>query len=179
MLKIRLARVGKKKQPTYRVVVADARAPRDGAYVEIIGHYNPRTEPNTFVIDADKVKDWMSKGAQPTERVEKLLASEGLVPARDWGAPSREAAARREATKREKRAEAPAAPAAAAPVASEPVAEAPAVEPAAEAPAEEPVAEAEPEVAAEAEPEAAAEAEAEPEAEPEAEAEKSEEKAEA
>ena len=50
MLKIRLARVGKKKQPTYRVVVADARAPRDGKYVEIIGHYNPRTEPTTFVI---------------------------------------------------------------------------------------------------------------------------------
>ena len=55
MLKIRLARVGKKKQPTYRVVIADARAPRDGRYVEIVGHYNPRTEPTTFVIDEEKV----------------------------------------------------------------------------------------------------------------------------
>lgn len=80
MLKIRLARVGKKKQPAYRVVVADARAPRDGAYVEIIGHYNPRTEPSTFVIDHDKVRDWMHKGAQPTERIHRLLANEGILP---------------------------------------------------------------------------------------------------
>lgn len=78
MLKIRLARVGKKKAPTYRVVIADARAPRDGRYVEIVGHYNPRTEPTTFVVDADKVRDWLSKGAQPTERVEKLLNSQGI-----------------------------------------------------------------------------------------------------
>ena len=171
MLKIRLARVGKKKQPSYRVVVADARAPRDGAYVEILGHYNPRTEPNTFVIDADKVKDWMTKGAQPTKRVEKLLAHEGLVPARDWGAPSREAAAKREANKRTPRAAAPEAPAAATAAAAVAVAEAPAAEP--EAEVEEPVAEAEPEVAAEAEaePEVAAEAEAEPEAETEEKAE--------
>lgn len=78
MLKIRLARVGKKKAPTYRVVIADARAPRDGRYVEIVGHYNPRTEPTTFVVDADKVRDWLSKGAQPTERVEKLLNNQGI-----------------------------------------------------------------------------------------------------
>lgn len=78
MLKIRLARVGKKKQPAYRVVIADARKPRDGAYVEIVGHYNPRTEPTTFVVDADKVRDWLSKGAQPTERVQKLLAAQGI-----------------------------------------------------------------------------------------------------
>jgi small subunit ribosomal protein S16 len=87
MLKIRLARVGKKKAPTYRVVVADARKPRDGGYVEILGHYNPRTEPTTFVIDGDKVKDWLSKGAQPTDRISKLLAKEGLVPAKHWGPP--------------------------------------------------------------------------------------------
>ncbi len=78
MLKIRLSRVGKKKQPSYRVVVADARAARDGAYVDIVGHYNPRTEPTTFEVDADKVRDWLSKGAQPTERVEKLLAAKGI-----------------------------------------------------------------------------------------------------
>jgi len=79
LLKIRLSRVGKKKQPAYRVVVADARAPRDGAYVEIVGHYNPRTEPTTFVVDNDKVRDWLSKGAQPTERVQKLLDKSGFT----------------------------------------------------------------------------------------------------
>jgi len=78
LLKIRLARVGKKKQPAYRVVVADARAPRDGAYVEIVGHYNPRTEPTTFEVDADKVRDWLAKGAQPTDRVSKLLTARGI-----------------------------------------------------------------------------------------------------
>lgn len=78
MLKIRLARVGKKKAPSYRVVIADARAPRDGRYVEIVGNYNPRTEPTTFQVDADKVRDWLSKGAQPTERVQKLLTNAGI-----------------------------------------------------------------------------------------------------
>ncbi|HEY4684788.1 MAG TPA: 30S ribosomal protein S16, partial [Dehalococcoidia bacterium] len=62
MLKIRLARVGKKKQPSYRVVVADARKARDGAYVEIVGHYNPRTEPTTFEVDAERVRGWLAKG---------------------------------------------------------------------------------------------------------------------
>jgi small subunit ribosomal protein S16 len=78
LLKIRLSRVGKKKQPSYRVVIADARFPRDGRFVEIVGFYNPRTEPTTFEVDADKVRGWLSKGAQPTERVEKLLASRGI-----------------------------------------------------------------------------------------------------
>ena len=78
MLKIRLARVGKKKQPSYRVVVADARAPRDGRYVEIVGHYNPLTEPTSFDFDEEKVRDWLSKGAQPTERVDKLLVKAGI-----------------------------------------------------------------------------------------------------
>ena len=78
MLKMRLARVGKKKQPTYRVVIADARAPRDGDFVEIIGHYNPRTEPTTFEVDADKVRAWLWNGAQPTERVQKLLKAKGI-----------------------------------------------------------------------------------------------------
>lgn len=78
MLKIRLARVGKKKAPSYRVVVADARSPRDGRYVEIVGNYNPLTEPTTFQVDADKVRDWLNKGAQPTERVQKLLTNAGI-----------------------------------------------------------------------------------------------------
>jgi small subunit ribosomal protein S16 len=94
LLKIRLARVGKKKQPTYRVVIADARAKRDGAYVEIIGHYNPRTEPNTFEIDEDKARDWLHKGAQPTERMHKLLATKGLMSAPVFPAPKPKAEAR-------------------------------------------------------------------------------------
>jgi small subunit ribosomal protein S16 len=81
LLKIRLARVGKKKQPTYRVVIADSRAPRDGKYIEIVGSYNPRTEPDTFVIDEEKVKGWLTKGAQPTLRMQKLLAKQGLMAA--------------------------------------------------------------------------------------------------
>ena len=78
MLKIRLSRVGKKKQPSYRVVVADARKARDGAVVDVLGHYNPRTEPTTFVVDADKARDWLHKGAQPTERVSRLSAKQGI-----------------------------------------------------------------------------------------------------
>ena len=62
MLKIRLARVGKKKQPSYRVVVAESHFPRDGRFVEIVGIYNPRTEPTTFEVDADKVRGWLNKG---------------------------------------------------------------------------------------------------------------------
>ena len=78
MLKIRLARVGKKKQPAYRVVVADARSPRDGRYVEIVGHYNPLSTPKVFQVDEDKVRDWLSKGAQPSEPVQRLLKSHGV-----------------------------------------------------------------------------------------------------
>ncbi|HXH21284.1 MAG TPA: 30S ribosomal protein S16 [Dehalococcoidia bacterium] len=78
MLKIRLARVGKKKQPTYRVVVADARAARDGAVVEVIGHYNPRLVPKVIEIDAEKARDWMRKGAQPTDTVSRLLKAQGI-----------------------------------------------------------------------------------------------------
>ncbi len=73
MLKIRLARVGRKKKPSYRVVVADSRAPRDGDFIEIIGHYNPLTDPTTIAIDEEKVRKWIGQGAQPTERVAILL----------------------------------------------------------------------------------------------------------
>jgi small subunit ribosomal protein S16 len=92
LLKIRLSRVGKKKQPTYRVVIADSRAPRDGKYVEIVGSYNPRTQPDTFVIDEDKVRDWLAKGAQPTMRMQKLLAKQGLMAAPTFPPPKPKAA---------------------------------------------------------------------------------------
>lgn len=78
MLKIRLSRVGKKKQPTYRVVIADARAARDGAVVAVIGRYNPRSQPKLIEIDGDKARDWMRKGAQPTDVVSRLLKSQGI-----------------------------------------------------------------------------------------------------
>lgn len=79
MLRIRLRRVGKKKQPAYRLVVADSRAPRDGAFVEIIGHYNPRTDPAIVEIDDDKARGWLSRGAQPSETVARLLAGRGIL----------------------------------------------------------------------------------------------------
>lgn len=77
-VKIRLMRVGKKKQPTYRVVIADSRSPRDGRYIEIIGQYEPRKDPSVFAIDNDKALGWLRKGAQPTEQVHKLLIGTGL-----------------------------------------------------------------------------------------------------
>ena len=76
--KIRLARVGSKKNPIYRVVVADARSPRDGRFIEIVGRYNPQTDPSTIDLDADKIKDWIAKGAQPTDSVKRLLKSQGV-----------------------------------------------------------------------------------------------------
>jgi small subunit ribosomal protein S16 len=77
-VKIRLMRVGKKKQPTYRVVVADGRSPRDGRFIEIIGQYAPRQEPSFVQIDAESALAWLRKGAQPTEQVQKLLTAEGV-----------------------------------------------------------------------------------------------------
>jgi small subunit ribosomal protein S16 len=73
-VKIRLMRVGKKKQPTYRVVVADGRKPRDGRFIEIIGHYNPLTNPPTVKIETEKAQAWIKKGAQPSNTVRKLMA---------------------------------------------------------------------------------------------------------
>jgi small subunit ribosomal protein S16 len=71
-------RVGKKKQPTYRVVVADERSPRDGRIIETIGHYGPRQEPSVIEIDGDRALDWLRKGAQPSEAVQKLLTVSGV-----------------------------------------------------------------------------------------------------
>jgi len=79
MVKIRLRRMGAKKQPTYRFVVTDGRSPRDGRFIEIVGHYNPRTEPKTVVVDEEKIKAWLAKGAQPSDPVRRLLAERGLV----------------------------------------------------------------------------------------------------
>lgn len=79
MVKIRLRRTGSKKKPTYRVVVADSRSPRDGRFIEIIGYYNPRTEPTTFNIQEERVIHWLSVGAQPTDIVQKLLKNSGTM----------------------------------------------------------------------------------------------------
>lgn len=76
-VKIRLMRVGKTKQPSYRVVVADARSPRDGRFIELIGKYGPRQEPSLVDIDNEKALGWLRKGAQPTEQVQKLLKISG------------------------------------------------------------------------------------------------------
>src|SRR3954447_9325553 len=80
MLRIRLRQTGAKKKPTYRVVVADARSPRDGAFLDILGHYNPRTEPSTVVIDMVKAQRWLANGAQPSDRVARLFKQEGIGP---------------------------------------------------------------------------------------------------
>ncbi len=78
-VKIRLKRTGAKKQPTYRIVVADSRFPRDGRFIDEIGHYNPRTEPSTIKVDEEKAKKWISNGAQPTDTVKALLKKSGII----------------------------------------------------------------------------------------------------
>ncbi len=80
-VRIRLTRVGATKQPAYRVVVADSRSARDSRSIETIGHYNPRTEPAEIVIDAEKAKAWIAKGAQPSYTVARLLRTAGVLPA--------------------------------------------------------------------------------------------------
>ena len=77
-VKIRLRRTGAKKQPSYRFVVADSRSPRDGRFLEIVGHYNPRRTPVELVLDEDKIKRWLGNGAQPSDTVARLLAQKGL-----------------------------------------------------------------------------------------------------
>ena len=77
-VKIRLRRAGRKKAPTYRIVVADSRSPRDGKFIEIVGRYNPQTDPSTIELDEEKIRGWISKGAQPSSTVQKLLKAKGL-----------------------------------------------------------------------------------------------------
>jgi small subunit ribosomal protein S16 len=79
MLKIRLRRTGAKFQPTYRIVVADSRAPRDGAFVAILGFYNPRSEPATVQVDEAAVREWIGKGAQPTDSILSLFHHKGIA----------------------------------------------------------------------------------------------------
>jgi small subunit ribosomal protein S16 len=97
VLKIRLRRTGARKKPNYRIVVAESTAPRDGKYIEIIGTYDPLTEPATIKLDGDRAKHWLSVGAQPTDRVVKLMAREGLVEAPTYAAKVSEAAPAAEA----------------------------------------------------------------------------------
>ena len=78
-VKLRLARVGSKKNPIYRIVAADERSPRDGKFLEIVGRYNPQTDPSTIEIDETKAKDWLSKGAQPTDAVKRLLKTQNIA----------------------------------------------------------------------------------------------------
>ena len=174
-LKIRLSRGGSKKRPFYRIVVAEAASPRDGRYVERIGHYNPmvaKDNDQRLVVDGERVKHWMGLGAKPTERVQKLLSTLSLTPAvemRDQpkkSAPGKKRAEREAeeaATAEAAAAEAAEAEAAAAAEAeAEAAAEAPAEEaPAEEAPAEEAVADEAPAEEAPAEEAAAEEAPAE------------------
>ena len=77
-VKLRLTRIGSKKNPIYRVVAADSRSPRDGKFIEIVGRYNPQSEPSLIEFDEDKVKTWLGKGATPTEPVARLLKAKGI-----------------------------------------------------------------------------------------------------
>jgi small subunit ribosomal protein S16 len=106
-VKIRLARVGAKKAPFYRIVAADSRSPRDGRFLEILGRYNPRTQPSSIVMDVEKVKAWIAKGAQPTETVAKLLKIADTPPEKaespkKAAKPSKKASAKVEAGKKTK-----------------------------------------------------------------------------
>ena len=76
--RIRLARVGSKKNPIYRVVVADQRSPRDGRFIEIVGRYNPQTDPSTISLDAEKIQEWIGRGAQPSDSVARMMKATGI-----------------------------------------------------------------------------------------------------
>ncbi|MCZ7536712.1 MAG: 30S ribosomal protein S16 [Acidimicrobiia bacterium] len=127
-VKIRLMRVGKKKQPTYRVVVADVRSPRDGRFIEILGHYSPRQEPSEVVIDGEKAVAWLQKGAQPTDQVARLLEIAGVWDAFETatGRPAKMKPKPRTPKPKTEKAPAAAAPAAEVPAAAALAAEAPA-----------------------------------------------------
>ena len=77
-VKLRLTRVGSKKNPVYRIVAADSRSPRDGKFIEIVGRYNPQTDPSTIELDEEKIRGWIAKGAQPSATVQKLLKVKGI-----------------------------------------------------------------------------------------------------
>ena len=98
MVKIRLRRVGAKNRPMYRVVVTDARSPRDGAFIEIIGHYNPLTDPETFDIKEERALEWLRHGAQPTDTVARLLSKSGIMEKFKPGSAKRPKASKPETT---------------------------------------------------------------------------------
>ncbi len=81
MVKLRLRRVGAKKQPSYRLVAADSRSPQKGAFIEVLGHYNPRTEPATLIVNAERARHWLDQGAQPTATMARLLVKAGVLAA--------------------------------------------------------------------------------------------------
>ena len=97
MLRIRLRRTGQKHQPSYRVVVADQNAKRDGAFVEIVGNYNPRTEPSTVVLNEERIRYWIGQGAQPSDTVHRILAKQGLTTVEPPKTPTKPSKAEREA----------------------------------------------------------------------------------
>ena len=77
-VKLRLTRIGSKKNPVYRIVAADSRSPRDGKFLEIVGRYNPQTDPSTIELDEDRIRDWISKGTQPSQTVKRLLKAKNF-----------------------------------------------------------------------------------------------------
>ncbi len=77
-VKLRLTRVGSKKNPVYRIVAADSRSPRDGKFIEIVGRYNPQSDPSLIELNEERIRDWLSKGAQPSATVQRLLKAKGL-----------------------------------------------------------------------------------------------------
>jgi small subunit ribosomal protein S16 len=79
-VRLRLTRIGGRKDPVWRIVATDQRSPRDGRVIEILGHYNAQTDPSTVKVDEDKVKGWLARGAQPTDQVHKLLRTQGIDP---------------------------------------------------------------------------------------------------
>lgn len=104
MLKLRLARAGRKKRPFYRVVVTEHTAPRDGRFLEIVGQYDPIADPASFTIHADRVQHWLSQGAQPTATVHRLLHKEGLIGELKTKPRSKRADAKRKAREEEAKA---------------------------------------------------------------------------
>ena len=78
-VRLRLTRVGSSKNPIWRVVVADQRSPRDGRFIEVVGHYNAQTDPSTIKLDEERIREWLAKGAQPTDQVKKLLKTQGIA----------------------------------------------------------------------------------------------------
>jgi len=137
-VKIRLMRVGKKKQPSYRVVVSDARSPRDGRFIEVLGQYAPRADPSVVEIDSDRALHWLRVGAQPTEQVGKLLEISGVWAAFKASAGKDAAVKPKAKTPKAKKVVEQPAPEAPAPRAEPPAEAAPAAEAAAEEPAPEP-----------------------------------------